>query len=303
MSCSPVPRQRRLPVQLGLETLEDRSLPSTISAASSTAVFAIRPDQSVWANVAPSGWFPIATSGFAVSISAVQDIVGSFAVFALTPASTVYGYRAQTGWFFVGGTFDSISAGLDQVGAADVFAHTAGGSLFEFNRLGTFHLGDFVKSMAASNNDVVVAVLANNAVWAHSAALGWLALSSPGFAQSVSIYPDSTGTQVVFALTPGNTLFTYTFQSGWSPLGSFFTTVSAGRDLSGNVVAFTLTTSNGLWEFSPAQGNATRLGSFVTAFSGADSDRVFAVLNDGSVWAHDTRFGWFNYAGPGFVIH
>lgn len=290
-------------VQLGLEQLESREVLSPIAVASPSQLFVIRPDQSVWANLG-SGWSPITSAGFAASINATSEIsTGQAVLFALTPGGTLFQWRLLVGWTLVGSTFKTMSAGTDLSGNADVFALTPAGSLFLFNNSGVFNLGSFVTSISASNNGIVFATLSNNAVWAFDPTLGWFALTAPGFSNQVTASTDlATGNEVVFADTLGGTVFQWTLATGWSQLGSTFTTISAGRDNTGIANVYALTSKSSLFEFDRNPVRALFVGNFVSDMQGTNNNRVFVILSNGAVWGHDATFGWFPETAAGFAM-
>lgn len=299
------PRQVR-PAQLGLEQLEDREVPATMSAASSSAMFLIRADQSVWEYSSKSGWLQLTSPGFAVSVSAVHEsATGNDVVYALATNGFVYQYHLGASWNVVGGYFTSISAGHDASGFAEVFAVTRNNGLFEFNRTGVKLRASNVSSVAAAGAETAYAVLTDGSVSTFTST-GSTSIAAAGSAVQVVATAPSSGSPAIYIVNRQG--FVYVSTGGaWNPLFGNVGAMSAGTDANGNAAFFAIGGINGgltlpaLYEFS-SQSNGQQLGYFQQTLSATDSDTVFVTLSDHSVWSHTTVGGWVNLAPSGTAL-
>lgn len=304
--------RRPVSVRLRLEGLEERqllantSVAGAISAAWSGAVAVIRPDHSVWEYSKQFGWFPITDANFATSISAVhENFSNTDIVFALTQPGLLYEYNPTSGWRLLGGYFQSISAGLDVTGRADVFALTVSQNLYQFSQFGAKLLGSFIQSFAGGADDTVFAVLINNAAWEHSGPNGWTPVTDPGFAQTITVGTDFAGRQVVYINSTNNFLYEGRPGVGWVLMGGAAQFITAGTDRNGLTQVFSLTPAvafgdSALYRFNDTSG-AAFLGWNVAAASAADQDVVYTIMADQSVWQH-ANGAWSQLSGPGFAL-
>lgn len=293
---------------LHLESLEDRSVPATISAASNNAMFLIRANQSIWEYSSTYGWLQLTSPGFAVSISAVHETAtGNDVVYALATNGWVYQYHLGAPWTPLGAYFKSISAGLDAGGYAEVFALTNNNGLFEFNRtVGVTLLGTNVQSMNAAGAETIYAVLTDGSVSVHTAG-GWTSLAPSGSATQVQAVVGSGGSATVFILN-GQGFIYESSGNGWNPVTGQAAVMSVGTDNSGNPVLYAIGGINGglsmpaLYEYTSTNSSASPLGYFQYSISGTSADTVFATLSDHSVWSFSGTGGWVELAGAGTAL-
>jgi hypothetical protein len=193
-------------------------------------------------------------------------------------------------------TIQSISSGTDVNGRADVFVTTKTGVFTEYTDSSGWlpaALGapGSILGWDAIANDAVIAVTESHQIMEHNDQFGWFPLSGTGFAQSVSAVIDASGNQVVFATTTGQGLYAGTIAS-----------VSAGIDSSGHAMAAILTTANDLMEYDVGAGwFQVHPPGPVAEASAATLDRIFFVLQDGSVFGHDNQFGSYRMTSVGFA--
>jgi hypothetical protein len=295
--------------KLHLEQLEDRSVPATISAASSSAVFLIHADKSVWEYSSSYGWLQLTSPGFAQSISAVHETsTGNDVVFALTTNGWLYEYHLGAPWTLLGGYFTFISAGLDANGNSEVFAITNGDVLYEFDlsSFGVRALGSDIKYVSTGGGaETVFAVLTDGSISEHTSN-GWTQIASSGSASEVDAVTTSSGT-TVYLMNEQGFIYENTGGASWASVIGQAGSFSAGTDANGNAALFVIAGFNGglslptLYEFS-SQANGQDIGNYQDSISATDSDFVFATLSDHSVWYHTTAGGWVNLAPAGTAL-
>jgi hypothetical protein len=288
---------------LRLEQLEDREVPATMSAASSSAMFLIRADHSVWEYSSNYGWLQLTSPGFAVSVSAVHEsATGNDVVYALATNGFVYQYHLGAPWTLVGGYFTSISAGHDASGFAEVFAVTRNNGLYEFNRTGVKRLATNVASVTTAGAETAYAVLADGSVSTFTST-GSTSIAPAGSAVQVVATAPSSGSPSIYILNQQGFVYVNA-GGGWNGLFGGVGAMSAGTDANGNAAFFAIGGINGgltlpaLYEFS-SQANGQQLGYFQQTLSATDSDTVFVTLSDHSVWSHTIIGGWVNLAPSG----
>lgn len=293
------------PISLSLEPLEDRQVPSTITAVGSS-VYVIRPDNSLWERQGAGDWFKLTDGGFAASIGVVADShSGQNAVFALTTGGWLFGYQLGSAWQPLGGYFTSLSAGTDSTGRAEAFALTVKGGLYEFNTAGATHLGDFVSTLSAAGSGSVFAILSDHSLHEHTPQ-GWTSVASANTTVAVSVVNEASGTQVLYSLSPNGFLYVSRVGATPSQLIGSAVGMAAGTDTSGQATLFALTGQIGplgqtsLFEFSQHSGPLF-LGNWISSLAASDQDVAFAVLTDQSVWEHAPS-GWIQLASAGYAI-
>jgi uncharacterized repeat protein (TIGR01451 family) len=269
-------------------------------------LFSMSSDNGLYLYTSTGGWQKIGGSGTIASISGVTDAAGNAVLFVVTSGNALFRYSAA-GWAQVGGsgTIRSVSAGTDASGQADVFVLTATNAFFEFSHAGWAQIGaaNTVQSMSASSQGRVVVVTADNSVFEFGPSSGWQALTSAGFAQSVQAVADTSGNMVVYAVTQDNALFREDLATGWQQLGASGTiqSIAAGTDAHGLADVYALTVDGTLYRNGVTGWSNVDPGTTVLGITAGSADRAFAVMADGSLFAHDDTFGWYRLSGTGFA--
>lgn len=153
----------------------------SVAAVGHGDAYVLKPDGSIFGYSPTWGLYPLTSSGFAQSISAVSESNGNEVVFAVTRGQGLYMHNAS-GWIPLGaaGTIQSAAAGTDAAGHAAVFAITAGRSLYEYDTVS-----------------------------------GWLAAGGPGAFAAITPFPGG----IVFGATADQSLFEHTDSYGWLRVG------------------------------------------------------------------------------------
>ena len=304
--------------QLGLEHLEPRCLLSDVAGGETHAVatlglsstlFTLTPAHALYRHIDATGWTLLGQN--IVSASASAEASGNVVVFALTADHALACYDNISGWQMIGasGTIASISSGADQNGRADVFVTTTDGTFTEYRGSSGWLASPLeapgtVLAWDALNNDAVVAVTTSNQIMEHNDQFGWFPLSGPGFAKSVSAVTDATGRLTVFATTTSDGLDQLVSGGAWTPIGGAGTIagVSAGSDTSGQAMSAVLTTAGDLLEFDTSGGWLfVHPPGPVARMNAIALDRIYFVLDDGSVFGHDDQFGSYRMTSIGFA--
>ena len=172
---------------------------------------------SLWedSSLNPGGWAMLSPGGTILSISAgLNDDV-----YAITVAGNTLWEHTPAGWAELSsGSFQSISAGLNDTGQAVVYAVAAGGSLWEQNPSNGVGLNvgwqmlspsGTILSVTAGGPGEVFAITAAgpNNLWEHSDS-GWSQLSVGTFA-SVSAPQYATPSDEVFAVLSNGSFWEY----------------------------------------------------------------------------------------------
>lgn len=305
------------------------AVPFGSGASATQAIFVIRPDQTLWFRegvTGIAGWTKVNIPSPVLSVSAMtQTTDGHPVAFAQTTDKALFRFDAVSGAVLqIGGagSINTISAGTDASGQADVFISTTAQDLIEYNSKGfqpkiggNGSIGTFV----ALKNDAVVAVTTDRTVFEHNNTFGWFPLSSSNFASSVSaVNEPSTGHDVVFVQRLDSRLTRLDVGVGATNLeapgtiptaiGQVTQQTAAGTDNSGAATVFLLTNATAtnpgqLVEDDPTTGRSVflPLPGTVTRISADGSDRVFMILTDGSVFGHDSN-GFFRLSDLGFAI-
>lgn len=157
-----------------------------------------------------------------------------------------------------------------------------------------------LSTVATAGPTEVFVIRPDQSVW-ENIGFGWVALSGSGFAGSITAVSEPVvGDFVLFALTPGGTIFSYRSSIGWNVVGSTFTSMSAGTDPSGFADLFALTGTGGtLYEFN--NSGVFSLGNDIVSFSASNNGIVSATLTNNAVWAFDPNIGWFALSSAGFA--
>lgn len=161
---------------------------SATAAANDTAI-AITADHSVYEYNRQFGWFPLTSSGFGQSLSAVNDSSGQLVVYAKALNEALYRYTPSNGWALVGGpgSIQAISAGTNASGQAVVYVRTTSNDFLENDPTrGWINLKSpsSVFEFAATNQDRVFVSLADGTIMEHDDTFGFYPLTSPGFAHA-----------------------------------------------------------------------------------------------------------------------
>lgn len=249
---------------LGVELLEGRLVPSTISAVSwqsagvtHHALYAIGGDDAVYMNIDGGGYSSL--GGYAKQISAGLDINGNPEVYAIgvddavyvddgagfvelggyakqisaTSMGTVYAidsdnsiwsYASKSGFTRLGGYALEISAGLDANGNAELYAVGSDNGLYVEDGSSFVALGGYVKQISATMQGTVYAIGMDDAVYINVNGSGFIGLG--GYAKEISAGLDSNGNPELFAIGQDNSLYV-NHGSGYLPLGGYLRDIAA----------------------------------------------------------------------------
>lgn len=273
----------------------------------SDELFAITANNGLYFYRSAVGWQQIGAAGTVQSISGVAAGAGNLVLFVVTTDAGLFRYSPTSGWAQIGGsgTIRSISAGTDAKGQADVFVLTTGNAFFEYSQVGWAAVGaaNTILAMSAASQGRVVVVTADHSVFQFGPSTGWIRLTSAGFAKSLSVVTEGAGNLAVFAVTQNNALYRETLTSGWQAIGAAGTiqAVDAGTDAHGKATVFALTADDSFFRYNSAEWTPLGAPHTVLGMEAADSDRVFAITADGSLFANDDTFGWYRLTGSGFI--
>jgi hypothetical protein len=284
---------------------------AAVGNGTSTVVFLIGTDRSLWRYANGSGWQQIGGAGTIQSISAVlqpgvNSSTGDPTVFAVTTKNGLAEYD-NAGWRQVGGdaTIESVSAGTDRHGRADAFVLTTNDQLTEWSTSAGWLPSPIggagtILQYSAFTLDRVDVVATDHSVYGYDPAVGWFSLNSPVAAENVSTAPDGTA----FVTTVDEGLYRFTTSSGWTPLGGSGSILAAyaGLDRSGRPEVFVQTTAGTFAEYSVSGGWQILSSNQALSASATTIGEVAALFSDGSVSVHDDVSGWFAIAGPGFGL-
>jgi hypothetical protein len=271
-----VPRGRGRSSRLGVELLEGRLVPSTISAiswqsmgATHHALYAIGGDDGVYVSLDGGGYSSL--GGYAKQIGAGLDAsgnpdlyaigiddsiyyddgpgfidLGGYAkkisattlgtVYAIGSDNSVWSYANKTGWVSLGGYALDISAGLDVNGNPEVYAIGSDNSLYVNDGNGFVSLGGYVKQISATVQGTVYAIGMDDAVYVNVNGSGFVDLG--GYAKEISAGLDSYGNPELFAIGQDNSLYVNQ-GSGFVALGGYLRDIAApavGVAVPGDVV-------------------------------------------------------------------
>jgi hypothetical protein len=285
------------------------SVLSAVNSGGTSVLFALTPTNLLYRYQAAVGWQLLGAG--VRSISAVTETSGNVVLFAVTLDSGMYRFDSIYGWLQIGGvgSVRTVSAGTDSNGRAAAFVMLTDGSLTEYRTSsgwlgGSLGAAGTILSIAATQNDTVIAITSDHSLYEYNRQYGWFPLTSSGFAQSVQAVTDGSGQLAVYAQTLNQALYRYSPATGWGLLGAPGTiqAISAGTDASGQSNVFVRTSDNDLLENDSVKGwSLLSAPKGVYEFSAAGSDRVFGSLADGSVYAHDDAFGFYPLTSPGFA--
>jgi RHS repeat-associated protein len=278
-----------------------------IPVKGSDELFAITTNHGLYFYTSAVGWQQIGAAGTIQSISGVADASGNPVIFVVTTDAALFRFSPASGWQQIGGsgTIRSISAGTDAKGQPNVFVLTAGNAFFEYSQAGWAQIGaaNTILSMNAASQGRVVVITADESVFEFGPGSGWIRLTSAGFAKSLSVVTEAAGGLVVFAVTQNDALYRETLTSGWQALGAAGTiqAIDAGTDTHGNANVFALTAADSFFRYNSAGWAPLGAAHTILGMEAADSDRVFAITADGSLFANDDAFGWYRLTGSGFI--
>lgn len=282
----------------------------SVKEGASTALFALAPEGALYEHEDATGWVKLGNYIQSISGVAASDghsSASSPVLFAVTTDHALARFDGRLGWSMLGapGTVASVSAGTDATGRPDAFVLTMDGSLVEYRDSSGWNrpIGGrgSVQTMRAGSNDRVVVITADQSIFAHDDTFGWYRLSGSGFARSISLVTETSGNQVLFAQTLSGSLFRFD-QNGWSELGAWIASISAGLAVDGRADVFATTQSN---DIATWQGGVSsilpRPSSFIVAMSAAGSGEIFVTCADGSIQEYDPSFGWMPWTSSGFA--
>lgn len=164
-----------------------------------------------------------------------------------------------------------------------------------------------LSAVAGGASPVVFVIGANGALYQYLATTGWTAIGAAGTVESISATTQANGSVVLFALCTDHALSRYVVGLGWDGvLGAANTIrqISAGLDRSGQADVFVVNSSTGLDEWSTSAGWQSLPNSpagVATQLSAVNSDRVYVVTANQSVYGHDPNLGWFALTSPGLA--
>lgn len=293
-------------------TFTNTSPLAVATTGTSTIVFAIAADGAPYLHTAAGGWTPLGAAGTVVSISASTQTNGTVVLFALGTDGSLSRYVLGVGWegeIGAAHTVQQISAGTDRTGQADVFVINGSDGLDEWSTSAGWQAlpnspAGAATQLSAVERDRVYVVTANQAVYGHDPSLGWFALTSPGFAGSISATGTAQGNDTVYAVTPSKGLYEYVSTTGWTPIGGNGTieTISAGRDASNQANVFTITTAGDLAEYDTVKGwMVLNPPSSVAKLSATVADALYTLLTDGTIEGYDPTFGFFPLTSARFA--
>jgi uncharacterized protein YkwD len=158
----------------------------SVAAVGHGDAYVLKPDGSVSGYSPTWGLYPLTSSGFAQSMSAVNESNGNEVVFAVTRDQGLY-VHDTSGWIRLGaaGTIQSAAAGTDAAGHAAVFAITAGRALYEYDTAtGWLAVGGpgALAAITPVPGGIIFAATADQSLFEHTDSYGWLRLSQAGFA-------------------------------------------------------------------------------------------------------------------------
>jgi glucose/arabinose dehydrogenase len=163
-----------------------RSIQS-MSAAGRGRVVVVTLDNAVSEYDPHTGWLALSGSDFAQSAAAVTDASGNLVAYAVTVAGNLDRDMNNTGWQSAGNStpIASVSAGTDRSGQANAFAIAVGGALYSFSSTSTTPTqlanAGTVQAVSALDQDRLLAVYTNEALYEHDDTFGWFPLTSSGF--------------------------------------------------------------------------------------------------------------------------
>ena len=157
-----------------------------------------------------------------------------------------------------------------------------------------------------AGNDDVYAITAGRTLWEHTVA-GWQMISGGAYAQIVAA-TTAGGYAEVFAVGIDNSLTVFSPAGGTllSPAGTILS-ISAVTDAAGGDDVYAITAGRTLWEHTPAGWQMLSAGSFQQVSAGlntAGQAEVFAVLSDNSLWENNPAFtgGWMELLAGGSAL-
>lgn len=282
---------------------------STIAAASSSVVLAVTAGNGLAVHE-NGAWTTIGGAGTIATISAVTDVNGNATVFAVTTNYALAEWSQTGGWRLIGGV-DTIkvgTAGLAANGLPDIYVITTNGFLTTWSTSGgwgnpSIGFPTTILGLSAGNSGLVYVVTTAHGVYEYGLQNGWLALSSDGFANSVSAaFASSSSENNLLAVTTGNSLYSYASQTGWTLLGNFIDSASAGSTSAGQPEAYVLTTNGDFAKYSVSGGwQVIGAPGTISEYSGTTQDTVYVITTDQSVVGYSDANGWFTLSGPGFA--
>lgn len=159
----------------------------SISAAGRGRVVVVTLDNAVAEYDARSGWLSLSGSDFAQSAAAVTDASGILVTWAVTVGGSLSRNTNNAGWQAAGNStpIASVSAGTDRSGQANAFGVGVGGALYQFSSSSTSPIqlanAGTVQAVSALDQDRVLAVYLNEALYEHDDTFGWFPLTGSGF--------------------------------------------------------------------------------------------------------------------------
>ena len=232
--------------RLGVELLEGRLVPSTISAVT-------------WQT----------TSG-----------VTHHALFAIGGDNAAYISIDGGGYTLLGGQTKQISAGLDANGQPELYAIGMDDAIYVDDGAGFVDLGGYAKQISATARGTVYVIGSDNSIWAYVSGSGIVRLG--GYALDISAGVDASGNPDVYAIASNHSLYVddgsssvnlggYVKQisaivpgtvyaigmddavyanvngGGFIYLGGYAKEISAGLDVNGNPEIFAIGQNNSLY--------------------------------------------------------
>lgn len=207
-------------------------------SGSSQAIFVVAPDQTLWRSSASGAWTYL--GAHIQSVSAVMTSSSNAVAFAVTTDHGLIEFNPY-GSRLIGapGTVQSVSAGTDFTGQADAWVLTGDSSLTEYRDAGGWLVSPVggagsILQFSAGEDGHVVAVTADHSVFEYASNFGWFRVAGGGFAESVSVVSDASGTEVIYVQTPSLGLFRHD-AGGWQQIGAVGTiaSMSAAADGAG----------------------------------------------------------------------
>ncbi len=276
-----------------------------VHSGGASVLFSVAQDHSLYRYEAATGWTKLGS--FIRSVSATADTAGRVVLFAVTIDGALFRYEAVAGWRLVGapGTIGNVRVSTDAAGWAAAWVRTADGGLTEYRDASGWLAkpvggSGSILAMAPAAGDRVMVVTADHSLYQFTLAQGWTPLTSPGFANAVSVADDGNGL-TVYALTPDGSLFSHRDASGWVKLGDGVRAMSAASDSNGTHV-YAITATGDLWKWQGTSLSHVDLpGSAIADLTAGAADRLFAIASDGSLQEHDDTYGWFALTSPAFA--
>jgi hypothetical protein len=285
------------------------TMSSALTAGGARELFVVSHDHGLFKYQAAIGWTRIGGAGSIAAVSATTDASGLAVAFVVTSDHALYRYDDRSGWSAIGapGTISAAYAGTDRTGAAVVYVFTTTDAFAEYSRSSgwsTIGAADTLLNAAPIGGGNVAVITADHSVFEYRGAR-WFRLTSSGFAGALAAITDPSGNPEVYVVTLDHALFVYHVQTGWTRLGDSGTiaSVSAGSNAAGQGVLYALTTAGDFFRYSTASGwSLIGAAGTIRNFSATNSDQVFVVTADDSIFQFSPGSGWIRLTGSGFGL-